>query len=79
MDPRAGFRGFRVHQLGCSRNYGPLLVIDYLAAPNILGCQNGSLLLGTTQLPVSFEVRAGFGMHRLEFMFGTAPNPKGSM
>ena len=27
---------------------GPFLVIDYIAAPNIQGCQNGTLILGTT-------------------------------
>ena len=34
--------------MGCSPNYGPLLGIDSITAPNIYGCQNGTLILGTT-------------------------------
>ena len=36
--------------MGCSQNYGPLLVVDYLAAPNAEGYQDGTLSLGTTTL-----------------------------
>ena len=38
--------------MGCSQNYGPLfvIVIDCTTAPNIQGYQNGTLILGTTQI-----------------------------
>ena len=35
---------------GCSENYGPVLVIDYITAPNMLGYQNRILILGTTHI-----------------------------
>ena len=38
-----GFRGY----VGCSQNYGPPSVIDYIAAPTISGYKNGTLILGT--------------------------------
>ena len=39
--------------MACSQNYGPLLVIDSIAAPSIYGYQNGALILGTTlNIPV---------------------------
>ena len=34
--------------MGCSQNAGPLLVVEYIAALNIWGCQSGTLILGTT-------------------------------
>ena len=37
-----------MEHVGCSRNSGPLMVIDYIRAPNIQGYQNGILTLGTT-------------------------------
>ena len=35
---------------GLFQHYGPLLVIDSITAPNILGYQNGTLLLGITHM-----------------------------
>ena len=37
-------------QMVCSRNYGSLLVTDYTAAPSMCGYQNGTLIVGTTQM-----------------------------
>ena len=34
--------------LGCSQKYGPLLVLDYIAAANISGYQTGTISLGIT-------------------------------
>ena len=36
--------------MGCSQNYEPLLVLDYITAPNIYDYQNGTLILGTTHM-----------------------------
>ena len=38
------------HKMGCSPNYGPLFVIGSITVPNIQGYQNGTLILGTTQI-----------------------------
>ena len=35
-------------QNGNSQNYGALSVMHYIAAPNLWGCQNETLILGTT-------------------------------
>ena len=37
--------------MSCSHNYGPLLVIDYITAPNTGGYQKGTLMLETTHIP----------------------------
>ena len=37
-----------INHKGCSQNYGPFFVLDYIMAPIIQGYQNGTLILGTT-------------------------------
>ena len=36
--------------MGYSHNYGSLLVMEFLTAPNIRGYQTGTLILGTTHI-----------------------------
>ena len=43
--------GNLISDMGCSQNYGPLWVIDYITAPNIYRYYNGTLVLGTTLNP----------------------------
>ena len=38
--------------MGCSQNYGSLLAIVYITAPTSQGCQNGTLILGTTRIGI---------------------------
>ena len=38
---------------GYLQNYWPLWVIDDTSAPNMQGCQNGTLILGITYLAMS--------------------------
>ena len=45
-----GFQTFGGLHVGCSQNYGHLLVIDYIMAPAIWGYQKWTLILGTTQV-----------------------------
>ena len=40
-------------QMGCSKDYGPLLVIDCITTPIFQGYQNGTLLQGTTQISLA--------------------------
>ena len=39
-----------IDNMGCSENYGPLLVPGHIAAPNIQGYQNGTLSSGTARI-----------------------------
>ena len=39
--------------MGCSQNHGPVLGIEYIAAPNMYGYQNGTLILGNTPITTS--------------------------
>ena len=49
-----------VVNLGCSQICGPLLLIEYISAPNNERYQDGSLILGTTHLHTNpIPVRLG--------------------
>ena len=37
-------------QCGLSSRLGPLLVVDYITAPNVQGYQNGTIILGTAHM-----------------------------
>ena len=41
--------------MGCSQNDGRLVVIKFITAPNIVGYQKGTLILGTTPKPESLH------------------------
>ena len=47
--------------MGEFQHYGPLLVIDYITAPNVEGYQNGTLILGTTHIKEFRLVPLGLG------------------
>ena len=40
------------YHMGRSQNYGPLVVMSYIAVPDIQGYQNGTLILGTTHISI---------------------------
>ena len=57
--------------MGCPLNHGPLLVMDYIKAPNIWRYQNRTLILGIIQL----AGKVG-GVHRpLDQTLIVAPRP----
>ena len=37
-------------QIGCSQNHRPVLAISYIAALKIWGYQNGTLVVGATEI-----------------------------
>ena len=43
--------------VGCSRNHGPLLVIDCITAPNIYRYPNGTLILRATRMVIVLSAR----------------------
>ena len=47
--------------MGCPQNYEPLLVIEYISAPNILGYQNGTVILGTLHIRIVWVYRGYVG------------------
>ena len=42
---------------GCSQNYEPLLVVDYITAPNTQSYPNGTLILGATHMQIFHKSR----------------------
>ena len=59
--------------MGRSQNYGPLLVVDYITAPNIQGYQNGILILRTT------HVRGSLVRKLLELYYMSLPEDNGGL
>ena len=54
--------------MGCSQNDGPLLIIDYITAPNIYGNKNGTLIWGTTQISTQEPSSCGLWIPPSDFL-----------
>ena len=54
--------------LGCSQNCGPLLLIEYISAPNKKRYQDGTLILGTTHLHTN-PIQVGLGLYVSGLLF----------